>query len=114
MSHFLRTIDKNQQVEQARQNELQRLDIREKELQLQQRELQRYRHELRQMSHHSELDSDEDEENSVLWGEEQERLREEEFQAEENEEKERERDYLKELAKSKHQFKMHAKSQKYR
>lgn len=112
MSH-LHTIDKNQQNEQARQNELQRLDIREKELQLQQRELQRYRHELRQMSHHSGLDSDEDEENSVLWGEEQERLREEEL-AEENEEKERERAYLKELAKSKRRFKMHAKSQRFR
>ena len=102
MSHF-KTVN-----EQARHNELQRLEVREKELFLQQQELQRYRNELQAQ--------DSDEENT--WKQEQIESDDEAEQAadraEQAAEEERKRAYLMELAKSKHKKKTSGKFTMYR
>ena len=104
MSHF-KTVN-----EQARHNELQRLEVREKELFLQQQELQRYRNELQAAQ-------DSDEENT--WKQEEQIESDDEAEqaadrAEQAAEEERKRAYLMELAKSKHKKKTSGKFTMYR
>ena len=106
MSHF-KTVN-----EQARHNELQRLEVREKELFLQQQELQRYRNELQAQ--------DSDEENTWKQEEQVDELSSDDEaeqaadRAEQAAEEERKRAYLMELAKSKHKKKTSGKFTMYR